>query len=106
MEKATDIYSRRGAENAERFTGIRRSDFSREHRQFAVKTAPTNNQKTLCLCASVVNHPFLLFSTSVYILKTNNVIFTKITAGLHFDQLEGDLADIFQAVFLTQGDIG
>ena len=33
-EKAKDIYSRRGAENAVRFTGTRRSDFSCEHRQF------------------------------------------------------------------------
>jgi len=30
--------------NAERYTGIRRSDFSREHRlKFATKVAPTHN---------------------------------------------------------------
>ena len=41
--KAIDIYSRRDAGTAERFTGIRRSDFSREHRQFATKVAPTDH---------------------------------------------------------------
>ncbi len=30
LETAINIYSRRGAENAERYTGNRRSDFSRE----------------------------------------------------------------------------
>jgi hypothetical protein len=54
MKKAKYIYSRRGAENAERFTGIRRSDFSREHQlKFATKVAPTNDRDSSCvLCTS------------------------------------------------------
>ena len=51
-EKAKDIYSRRGAENAVRFTGTRRSDFSREHRQFATKVAPTDYRIPCVPCAS------------------------------------------------------
>ena len=46
------MYSRRGAGSAERFTGIRRSDFSREYRQFATKVAPTDKKplRSLRLC--------------------------------------------------------
>ncbi len=40
-EKAIDIYSRRGAGYAKKFTGIRQNDFSRERRLFATKVAPT-----------------------------------------------------------------
>ena len=49
---AKDIYSRRGAENAEKFTGIRRSDFSHEHQQFATKVAPADNRNLCVLSAS------------------------------------------------------
>ena len=44
-----------GAEFAE-VSFVCRSGFSREHRQFAAKAAPTNTCKFLCeLCASAVN---------------------------------------------------
>ena len=48
------FFSRRGAENAE-ISIICRSDFSREHAQFATKVAPTNTcvpLRTLRLCES------------------------------------------------------
>ena len=52
MEKTVDIYSRRGAVNAE-VSIICRSDFSRELSKFATKVAPTITCKPLCvLCAS------------------------------------------------------
>ncbi len=60
IEKAKDIYPRRGAENAKILTGIRRSDpsaslstgFSREHRlKFATKVAPTDNTNLCVFCA-------------------------------------------------------
>jgi hypothetical protein len=47
LETTINIYSRRGAENAERLTGIRRSDLSRELSMFATKVAPTDNNKSL-----------------------------------------------------------
>ena len=64
------------------------------------------NKKLFCVLCVIRGYILHLILSSVYILKTHNIIFTKITPGLHFDQLEGDLANIFQAVFLTQGNIG
>jgi len=49
---AKDIYSRRGAENAERFKGVRMSDFSRELSIFATKVAPTDYRNLRVHCAS------------------------------------------------------
>jgi hypothetical protein len=43
--KAKKFYSRKGAKLAKKFTGNRRSDFSREFQpMFATKVAPTNNE--------------------------------------------------------------
>ncbi len=47
------MFSRKGAKNAERFTSVRRSDFSREFQlMFATKVASTDNRNLCFHCAS------------------------------------------------------
>ena len=60
------MFSRRGAGNAERSTGVLWSDFSREHRQFATKVVSTDNKNPFVPCASARVNFFSFF----YIAKS------------------------------------